>query len=263
MKIGVLILALLLSTACGANAAGETAATADTKSDPRFSAPVMINSVDDLTRWMTYYYLHPQPDLLPAALIFADKEKLMDGDHLQTLQAFVARVFVANPARIPGWYQQLAPMSEQNRTKVLTAVWWSQTAEGKALLETIAKAVPEKSQAEFKKQIDAKPPQLDTMPIETPMVLDMLWAAYCATGDQKYVQRIISVLPWSEDKKDLNKMVLSSTAAWSLKSNALQHPSVLKFCKETMVTDAKAKPYLERIVQEVESPPPQKEASSK
>lgn len=207
-----------------------------------------INNVDDLTRWMTYYYLHPQPELVVAAVKMADQSNLLEGDSVAPFQAFLSKVFEANPQQVSTWFEQLGGVKDTSKTMLLTAVWWSNTAEGKTLLDNIAKGLPEKSRVEFHKQIDKKAEDLDKMAIESPDVLDILWGAFSATGDEKYVRRLMTPLSWGEkDSKDLNRLMISSAASWSLSSNLEQHPRVKEICQKVRADESNMKPYLEKV----------------
>ena len=77
-------------------------------------------------------------------------------------------------------------------------------------------------------------PKLIEIPINSPMVLDMLWGAFMASGDEKYIIRIISALPNVniDIKEDHSKFMIGGTARWLLTSNAIQHEIVFKICKE-------------------------------
>jgi hypothetical protein len=210
-----------------------------------------ISSVDSLSRWMTYYYANPQPELLVPALLFADKEGLLKGDTVAPLQAFAARVMAQNPGKVKEWFTKLGPMSEIGKTVVLTSIWWSNTKEGKELLDTVASGLTEKSKSEFREQVNSAPPTVETMEISSPDILDMLWASFSATGDTKYVTRLMTVLPWGRpDAKDLPKMLIASAARWSLISNINQHARVKECCESTLNTNSDLKPYLEKVLAE-------------
>lgn len=210
-----------------------------------------LANVDNLSNWMTYYYMKPSPEKLVPALLLADKLGLLQGDSAPPLQAFASRVLAQNPDKVKEWFAKMGPMSDSGKTMVLTSIWWSNTKEGKELLNTIASTLPEKSKIEFHKQIDSSPPELENMEIASPDVLDMLWACFSATGDTKYVKRLMSTLAWRRnDSKDLPKMLIASAASWSLVSNINQHAKVKEFCQSLEMQDADLKPYLEKALAE-------------
>ena len=102
-----------------------------------------------------------------------------------------------------------------------------------------------------------QPAQLD------PGGLDDLWAAFFATGDTKYVKEIIEVLPWSEVRGDVNRLLTGGAARWSLASNAYQHGRVLALCQEVVSTfRGPTRRILEEIISQaraelVKKPPPE------
>ena len=235
------------------NAYGSSSRHAGTQpAAEELTAPVKeITSLDALSRWMTYYYLHPQPELLIPALIFADKQGLIQGDSAAPLQAFTSKVLAQNPQKLKEWFSQFGPMSSNGKTLLLTAIWWSNSKESKDLLDKIASELPEKSRSEFNNQLKNAPPAIETMDISSPDVLDMLWASFSATGDTQYVKRLMTTLPWGRnDSKDLPKMLIASAARWSLVSNIIQHARVKECCQEMQKTDADLRPYLDKALAE-------------
>jgi hypothetical protein len=60
----------------------------------------------------------------------------------------------------------------------------------------------------------------------TPTFNDMNWASYFATGNVKFLDRIISNIPLAENRVDLNLFLTGITAKWSLSSNARQDKQV-------------------------------------
>jgi hypothetical protein len=60
----------------------------------------------------------------------------------------------------------------------------------------------------------------------TPDFNDMNWASYFATGNVKFLDRIISNIPLAENRVDLNLFLTGITAKWSLSSNARQDKQV-------------------------------------
>lgn len=213
-------------------------------------APKEISDVEAINRWMTYYYMHPQPQHFVSALLLADKQGLLEGDSAAPMQAFASRVLAQNPDKLREWFGQLSGLTEKGKNLLLTAIWWSNTKESKDLLDSIASQLGEQAKTQFKKQIDSPAPEIDKMEIESPDVLDMLWACFCATGDEKYVKRLFTTLTWdkSDNSKDLAKMLITSAARWSLISNINQHEKVREICSTAEKQDAALKPYLEKLM---------------
>ena len=96
-----------------------------------------------------------------------------------------------------------------------------------------------------------------------PGTLDDSWAAFFATGDERYVREIIEVLPWSEVRGDVNRLLTGGAARWSLASNAYQHGRVLAVCEKVAREAASpTKGILEQIIaqakaERAKNPPPE------
>jgi hypothetical protein len=219
------------------------------------AAPAAITCSDDLVQWMTYYYLHPQPDLLVPALLYADTSGLVDKGQAP-LTAFVSRIFANNPQRISGWTEQLKALSNHSKPMLWTALWWSNTAEGKQSLEGLVNTLDGTQATEVHSQMGHAPEPLESMDIKTPEVLDELWGAFSATGDEKYVDRLISVLPWQNNAGDYMRMSIGAAARWSLTSNAQQHPAVMKACVKARDTQPQLKGILDKIIADASKPTP-------
>jgi len=68
------------------------------------------------------------------------------------------------------------------------------------------------------------------LPLENPSILDMLWAAYMATGDEVYLARLAEVLAWDieeiEASGDLLRAAIYMSAEWSILSNCEQQEAI-------------------------------------
>jgi hypothetical protein len=60
----------------------------------------------------------------------------------------------------------------------------------------------------------------------TPAFNDMNWSSYFATGNVKFLDRIISNIPLAENRIDRNLFLTGASAKWSLCSNARQDKQV-------------------------------------
>ena len=98
--------------------------------------------------------------------------------------------------------------------------------------------------------MDEHPPDFLKDTISSPSFLDALWGSFFATGDDRYVQRLISALPMLDTKGDVARMLIGGAAQWSLTSNAVQHPKVMEICeKELKTLPDDQKPTLEKIIE--------------
>lgn len=213
-------------------------------------AVTKIGNLQDLSRWLTYYYLHPTPELTVQAIKVADKENLFQGSTQPVIVAFLSLVFRQNPSLVPQWMEQLNGIHADSRNAILNVLWWANTSETKLALENQIKTLSPEAQKSLAEQIRKTPEEIDSMPIGSADVLDMLWACFSESGDPKYVKRILSTLAWAdEEKRDFNRLSIAAAARWSLSSNADQHEKVLQICLEAAQSDDKLKKYLAEITE--------------
>ena len=64
-----------------------------------------------------------------------------------------------------------------------------------------------------------------------------MWGNYFATGSYEPVLRIISVLKWSKDVNDVEKLTIGSMAKWTLATNASNDVELLRLLKSAMTTE--------------------------
>lgn len=61
---------------------------------------------------------------------------------------------------------------------------------------------------------------------KSPEYNDMNWASFFATGDTKFLDKIIANVPYAEERVDRNLFLTGASAKWSLSSNARQDKRV-------------------------------------
>ena len=236
----------------------------------RLQALTEISTVDDLGEWLTFYYQQPRPDLLFSALEFMSEQDLLEAGSVQMpVRAFLARVFVANPERIADWQEAVLRASIPVQAIFAVALWESGSAYSEEYLPGfVERGAPGSRDYVLGLIADNEHPDLLVDPITGPGQLDELWGSFFATGDAAYVERLISALQFLGSKPSVLQKLLSKLrmqpvtlryalgrlAAWSLTSNAMQHPRVLEICEaklssfsgthatalETIIADANA-----------------------
>lgn len=200
-------------------------------------------------RWLTYYYLNPQPNLTAEAILAMSKQGYFDKPTAQVaLAAFFSQVFAQNPNSIQSWFLRLDDLSERHKRTLWMALLYSATPQGKQQLKIEAEKAISTAKDEILKLLRTEPPSIAKLEITSPSVLDMLWGSFLATGDELYVTRIISTLAWVNDKDDTRKLLIGGAARWSLTSNCIQHKRVLEICKAQM---AKQPPEVCLVLREI------------
>jgi hypothetical protein len=71
-------------------------------------------------------------------------------------------------------------------------------------------------------------------PIElepTPELIDILWGYYLATGAYGPIEQVVKLLPLANDKDNVDNLTAGSAAKFTLASNAVRDPDLLKMLK--------------------------------
>lgn len=206
-----------------------------TKTASADSQPERANVSDDVkpVQWMTYYYLKPQPDLTPKMILAMSRDGVFDRENaLPPITAFLSRVFAQNPNDLHAWFVQFDDLPKEHKKTLWQALWYADTKEAKRQLQRIAEKSVPSDQDDLEKLLKSKPPALTEVEINSGGVLDMQWGAFFATGDERYVIRIMSALAWINENEDTIRKALGGVARWSLASNCFQHGKILRICKE-------------------------------
>lgn len=64
--------------------------------------------------------------------------------------------------------------------------------------------------------------------------LDVWWADFFATGDTKYLGKILRYAKYPQPGEHAADFMMPAMAAWSFKSNCLQHKAVMAFAKRCL-----------------------------
>ncbi|MEM9352647.1 MAG: hypothetical protein AAGA92_06520 [Planctomycetota bacterium] len=189
----------------------------------------------DLNQTMSYYYLDPQPDKVEGAITASSRLGLFDSvGRAPVVVSFLSQVFRRNPSRLAAWLEGVQGLPLTTRQRVYEAVWKSDTPESKIVLVEF-QFRDEDDREEVEEMLSQVPSDVLVEEISEPRDLDELWSAFSATGDKRYVERIISVLSWDDRQAsgvENGKGLLVGAAKWSLSSQARQHPIVQQVCRE-------------------------------
>lgn len=179
--------------------------------------------------WLTYFYLDKDASRLVESLRdMAEEGALGPGPQEAPVASFFSEVFRANPQQAVGWIEA-AQLDAEGRKPLIKALWL-------AGLEYEAVKLAHRDgwpKADLEK-LHRPPPDRFGFRISDPSHLDMMWAGFIASGDRRYVARVIEVLdyPAAPGEAGMPALLLRSSARWSLASNAFQHELVLRACRE-------------------------------
>jgi hypothetical protein len=208
---------------------------------------------ENIDQWMSHYYKNPRPDLVPSAIQALRESGHLDSDKsLESLASFFSFIFRNYPDEIEPWLSQFTNLSDEETQVVANALWYSNTKQAHDYLIKLSESANDEMKEVFLTLLTELPPEIDEIPITAPAFLDMLWAGFMATGEEKYVVRIISALPYANADDEAQRMI-GEAAGWSLKSQAANHSKVLSIIKSELQNQPEsAASVLREIIAEVE-----------
>jgi hypothetical protein len=213
-------------------------------------ADLNFKSDNEFGEWMTFYYQNPSPERVPTALVYFCNSAMYKSNATMPMAAFFSALFRKDSALMQKTFDEVSLNGiESAKIMFINILSLTNNAESKILLGKAQSAwQSERLQGIIARQLARPHDDLYSISVDTPQVLDMLWASFFATGDDLPVQKIISVLHMSKDGHG-EEIIVGGAANWSLKSNAQQHPKVLEICKkELLKAQGETKAILEEIV---------------
>jgi hypothetical protein len=182
-----------------------------------------------------------------------------DPENAGAFVGFLAGVLAVNPEKADDLIGKLLPLPENDQWVIVQAIAYSGLADWKALLAKFAPRMPtrrlmihkylagqlptldqagfEKSPGAFAKLRDVftfgdKPADKKVVLVPTPMLLDVLWGYYFATGAYSpAISRIIALVSWSKDRDDVDRLTLGGMAKYTLAANAAHDAKLLGMLK--------------------------------
>jgi hypothetical protein len=150
---------------------------------------------------------------------------------------FMGMVMRSNPARVAGWFAELADLEGDAREVLHLAVWISGTDEARTCLASAGAS---------EELLGPAPDVLRRGPDE-PALLDVWWAIYFATGEPQPVRKVISALEYltdvgaaaafresrqtDEDRARAQRDAMFQAASWSLGSLMQAHAPLRAMCE--------------------------------
>jgi hypothetical protein len=193
-----------------------------------------------ILRWVNGYRTQPQPEKVPAMVkavsalgIFRDMETA--GVYV----GFMAGVIEANPDRAEELIGKMFPLPPEDQVAIVRAIAHSNHPQWKELLAKFSERMPAR-QVLIDRFITGKQPTLKRMPLDGGAApLDMLWGQYFATGSYEPVLRMVSILEWSKDVNNVDRLTVGSMTKLTLATNASRDKHLLDMLKASMGHETK------------------------
>src|SRR5262249_56598385 len=127
----------------------------------------------------------------------------------------------------------------EDQGAIVRAIAYSDHPEWKELLAKFAERMLARGVL-IDRFVSGKLPTLRTMPLDTGAgPLDMLWGQYFATGSYEPVVRMVSILEWSKDANNADKLTVGSMTKLTLATNASRDKQLLDMLKASMAHETK------------------------
>ena len=229
---------------------------------PAAAAPLRpgeFASREAVLAWMNDYRVHRDPAHLPDAVQAMSQLGIFkDPENAGAFIGFIAGALHDNAVQADALLDRMLPLPPEDQWALVQAVAYSDMPGWKDLLyrhraslptrqlmiekylmgemPTLDQAGFEKSPGPFAKiggyigfgHKDKKKPAL----LPTPALLDVLWGYYCATGSfNPAISSIISLLSWSKERDDVDKLTLGGMAKYTLAANAARDAKLLAMLK--------------------------------
>jgi hypothetical protein len=195
-------------------------------------APRPFVKSEDLLAWINGYRLKPEPKRLPEAvkaMVAAGLTK--DLDQAGVYVGFTAGVLGSNPESAEKLVTQMFPLDPQDQVLLIRAIAYSGLPDWKELMGKFIERMPARKVLIDKFLFGGKP-TLDKLPIaEDSSAIDINWGYYFATGAEAPIRRIVTVLAWSQERNDVEKLTIGAMAKWTLAQNAARDSDLLALLK--------------------------------
>ncbi|MBV1695227.1 MAG: hypothetical protein KGP27_12260 [Hyphomicrobiales bacterium] len=200
----------------------------------RAAAKDMFASPDAIARWINGYRKKPQPNLLPQAVsAMVGFGIFKDADSSGLYLGFMAGVLGANPKLAPDLVAKMFPMPPEDHPAIIKAIAYSGLPDWKQLLSRNAERMPARAVL-VDRYLTGKLPALDGLVLDAgPAPLDIMWGYWFATGSYDPIVRIVSILKWSKDQNNVERLTIGSMAKWTLATNASRDMDLLQLLKGT------------------------------
>ena len=229
---------------------------AEPKARPGKSAkPGGFRTTDEVGRFINGYRQKPEPQRLPQAFrAMADLGLLADTESSGLYVGFIGGMLSADASTAAAAVARLFPLEPQHHAALIKAIAYSGLPEWRQLLRDVAERMPSRVVL-IDRFITGRMQAYDALQLDAgPVPLDVLWGHYFATGSHEPILRVVSVLNWSKDANDVERLTIGSMAKWTLATNASNDPDLLRLLKSVVGTEpAKTQRLLTEVIQAAET----------
>ncbi len=224
------LLALASLSACTTLERGGGGSATMTDTGPR---PAGFTSDDDFRNWFAFYYKEPHPERLTPAIQFMEKSGYLESQP-EIASVFLAQLFSREPTQLAKWAAEWEALKPGAWNVVLVSLWFSGTRDTLALLQKNAGRASGPFKGRVQAMLNGKAPAPDLlgMAVTEPRHINILWSAFSASGDVRYVQKVVGYVKLYGDEEDPVASAIGETALMTLATNVPLHDVVASVCMD-------------------------------
>jgi hypothetical protein len=214
---------------------------------------------DSILKWINGYRHRPDPERLPAVVrALSGMQAFKAAESSGAYVGFIAGVLGSNASRADDLIGKMLPIDPADHWVLVRAIAYSGLPNWRELLATFVDRMATR-RAMIDKYLDGKLPRLDQIDYRTdkpgmldklkstlhigkeqkkavtlaptPELIDVLWGYYLATGSYVPIERVVKLLPLSNDKDNVDSLTTGSAAKFTLASNAVRDADLLAMLK--------------------------------
>ena len=192
-------------------------------------------SPEHILRWINGYRTNPQPEKVPDLVKSCSAIGLFrDMETAGVYVGFMAGVIEANPKQAESLIGKMFPMPPEDQVAIVRAIAHSGHPEWKDLLGKFSERMPARKVL-IDRFVTGKQPTLKQLKLDDGAgPLDMLWGKYFATGSYEPILRMVSILDWSKDANNVERLTVGSMTKLTLATNASRDKALLDMLKAAM-----------------------------
>lgn len=177
---------------------------------------------NNLRLFHQFYYRHPRPDLIPSAWNLLVTNKIFANPNSRRhFVPFYATIFCQEGVDLKRLDKQLKRVSEADSAYYFEALSICGNPTAHELVQAYTKTAKPETKDFMVRMSESKPVNFLELALDRPDKVDGLWNCFFASGDIRYVERILVA-----SKDEGTDPLVKSSAQFSLSLNAKEHPRI-------------------------------------
>lgn len=200
-----------------------------------------FTSPEAIQHWMKGYRAQPQPQLLPAAVKAMSRLGVFrEIDNAGIYLGFAAGVIGSNPVIADKLIAEMFPLPPEEQIVIVRSIAWSGLPDWHARMALVTEKMPARRVLIDRHLYGKLPELMDVALDENPAGIDALWGYYYGSGRVAPIKRLVSMLAWSTEKNDVDKLTAGNMIKLTLAVNATRDMDLLAILQREASQQPKA-----------------------